>query len=116
MGNPLSPSYVIFASYLKDGVVIVLPNSVAPCPIARLDTGFGSWKPREEANQYDSAFVARAYDASGQAIKMIKINASFRLADKDNMEVNGKLMFCDLDMLNCIPDSLGFSTLRGTRL
>lgn len=115
--NVPAATHLVYGSYLKGGVVIASPDLLPPTSdIARMDTGQGVWKQTGKSKKFISTFVARAYDVSGQPIKMIKINANFRLTDKDSMEGKGKLLFCDLDLSNCIPDSPGFSNLNGTRL
>ena len=83
--------------------------------IARMDTGQGVWK-RIGNKKFAATFVARAYNDSGQAINMIKINNSFQLTSKDSIKGNGKLLICNLNLENCSPDSPGFSTLTGERL
>lgn len=109
-------THLVFGSFLRDGVMIASSDVLPPyLGIARMDTGNGVWK-RTGNKKFAATFAARAYNASGQAINMIKINNSFQLTSKNSIEGNGKLLICDLNLENCSPDSPGFSTLTGERL
>ena len=108
------PAHLAFVSFAPAGVMIGSPDIYLPPPFVRMDTAQGTWQ-KAGGQEFTSTMVAYGYNASGQAVGILKFNARYRLIDKDSFEASGQLVVCNLS-LQCAAAGPGSATLHATRL
>lgn len=111
---PGVPPHIAFTSYAAGGVLIGSPILFLPPPVARMDTAHGTWR-KIGANEFALTFTAFGYDAAGQPVGIVKVNATERLTGRDSLEGRSQLFICSLK-LECPEPAPGYATFTATRI
>lgn len=108
------PSHVAFTSYAPGGMLIGSPIIHLPPPVARMGTAHGSWK-KIGPNEFALTFAAFGYDASGQPVGIVKVDARQHMTGKDSFEGRSQLFICNLQF-ECPAPLPGYAAFSATRL
>jgi hypothetical protein len=106
-------SFSALQSFTAGGVTVAT-GTIDRTPAPPISPLYGSWR-RVGSNTYAATICFFVFDASGNALAMIKSNETFQLTSHNELVGTGSAFACDINGDNCVSAPLPI-TITGKRL
>ena len=108
--NQAGVTFTAVGSFSAGGTALFVGSIAAVPPLLH-----GAWA-RTDFNRFDSTVYFFAYDPTGKAVAMIKVNQVFHLDGRDQLVGSGGSYVCDLQGQRCVADPSFDIEITGTRI